>query len=557
MRPTQARPPKLSRGGSGVTCAMASAKRSETSLATDPVPLLLLFVALAVFLGGSSLVFALDLDPMWSRQVFWASVAAALGLALVRCSRASVALTVAVLVAGLAIGSFAYDVSYDGPHYHLPASLELANGLNLFREPGTLIWTNIYPSGAWRINAALYNSLPLIDPAVVVNLAASVLSGLLLLRLWQRSGYGLGLLEAVLILGVAFSPVVIAQMLSAMQDGLIASLFLCLAFLLAEETLPDGGAALSSRLGAVAIALLLASTKTSGIAFLVAAFGIAGLYALIYARAAFKPLFVMGLVATLASAGVNYQPLAGNMQKYGSPVAPSSEVIANQFPDDLAEAGHLKKLAAGVFARTGGSVCCAEPVEFKVPGTFTILEIRSADSGPRTGGFGPLFGALLLLCIALEVAWRPWAIEAVPHRLAAIGLGTIALYAVFPEPWNARYVPMLAPGVLLLALGAVPRAPRLVLWLVAGVATANTTAFALNAASAGYGRIKDVYDFRQAVPAGSRVLLREETGKFDYPSYLELVLRRNGYVPGADSCERTAVLLSDEVCVELAKPGGR
>lgn len=529
---------------------MTSANRDDTSLATNSVPLLLVFIALAVFLAGSSLLFALDLDPMWSPVLFWACVAVALGLALVRSSRASFAMTVALLVVGLVIGRYAYDVSYDGAHYHLPASLELAHGLNLFREQGTLIWTNIYPSGAWRINAALLASLPLIDPAVVVNLAASVLSGLLLLRLWRRSGYGLGPLEAVLIFGVAFSPVVVAQMLSAMQDGLIASLFVCLVLLLAEETLPDGGLSLTSRLAAIAIALLLASSKTSGIAFLVAAFGIFGVYALVFARHAFKPLFAMGVLATLAFVLVNYQPLVGNMQKYGIPIAPARLAFVGQVPNDLVDAGQLKKLATGLFARTGGSTCCAEPVEFKVPGTFTILEVRSADTGPRTGGFGPLFGALFLVCVALVAIYRPRAIDAVPHRLAVIGLVTVALYAMFPEPWTARYVPMLAPGVLLLALGALPRAPRLALWVVAGLAVANTTTFALNAASAGYGRIKDVSDFRRAVPAGSRVLLRENTGRFDYPSYLELVLRRNGYVPGTDSCERKAVLLSEQVCVE-------
>ena len=533
---------------------MTSTNPADTSPATDCAPLLYLFIALGVFLCGSSLFFALDLAPVWTRSLLWSCVAVALGLALVRSPRASFALTLAVLVVGLAIGRYAYDVSYDGPHYHLPASLELAHGLNLFREQGTLIWTNIYPSGAWRINGALLASLPLINPAVVVNLAASVLSGLLLLRLWRRSGHEFGPLEAVLIFGVAFSPMVVAQMLSAMQDGLMASLFLCLAFLLAEETLPDGGAPLTSRLAAIAIALLLASTKTSGIAFLVAAFGIFGVYALVFARHAFKPLVAMGVLATLAFVLVNTQPLVGNLQRFGSPVAPSSTALANQFPDDLINAGRLKKLATGLFARTGGSDCCTEPVEFKIPGTFTMAEVRSADTGPRTGGFGPLFGALFLLCLALAATWRPRASDAVPHRLAVAGLATVALFAAFPEPWNARYVPMLAPGVLLLALGALPRAPRLALWVVAGIALANTTTFALNAASAGYGRIKDVNDFRRAVPTGARVLLRATTGKFDYPSYLEQVLKLNGYVPGTDTCERSAVLLSEHVCVETAAP---
>lgn len=517
---------------------------------TDPAPLLLVFIALAVFLGGSSVLFALDLDPVWSRVLFWSSATVALAWALVRGSRVGVVSALAVLIAGLAMGLYTYDVSYDGPHYHLPASLELAQGLNLFRQPGTLIWTNIYPSGTWRLNAALLASLPLINPGVVINLAASVLSGLLLLRLWRRSGHDLKVLEGLLILGVAFSPVVVAQMLSAMQDGLIASLFLCLAFLLAEETLPDGAPPMASRLAAIGIALLMASAKTSGIAFVAAAFGIFGLYALIFARTAFKPLFVMGVVAALAFVPINYQPIAGNLQAYGSPIAPSRLAFVNQVPNDLTDAGRLKKLAIGLFARTGGSNCCDEPVEFKFPGTFTIKEIRSADPGPRTGGFGPMFGALFLACIALAAIYRPPSSDAVAHRLATAGLGTIVLYLLFPEPSFARYVPMLAPGVLLLALGALPRAPRLALWVVAGIATANTATFALNAASSEYGRLKDIREFRASVPAGSRVLLRENTGKFDYPSYLELVLRRNGYVPGAETCEQSAVLLSEQVCVQ-------
>jgi len=78
--------------------------------------------------------------------------------------------------------------------------------------------------------------------------------------------------------------------------------------------------------------------------------------------------------------------------------------------------------------------------QLKVPGTLSIAELEGMHSpGLKTGGFGPLFSAAIVLALA--------GLAAVPARSAAaaivVGAALVAVSLVNPAPWWARYVPWL------------------------------------------------------------------------------------------------------------------
>jgi hypothetical protein len=199
------------------------------------------------------------------------------------------------------LSRYSLDLSYDGMHYHLPSAIEITQGRNVIYDLGALLWSNIYPSGAWRLTAYIITLAPTPNPDLILNGFATAALFLLLFTLYKRSetnadkrsSYETTLLIAL----IAFSPVVIGQLFSAMVDGLLCSLFLTVALMLVCRPNEIFGGRFVA-ICIISLSVLLGSIKTSAVYFLTLVFFGALLYGVIYSdKRRFKEIFALGLIS--------------------------------------------------------------------------------------------------------------------------------------------------------------------------------------------------------------------------------------------------------------------
>jgi hypothetical protein len=131
----------------------------------------------------------------------------------------------------------------------------------------------------------------------------------------------------------------------------------------------------------------------------------------------------------------------------------SVNIIANMTPKALEGHSTIAKLAYSLAAETSNSCQKCEAGRLKVPFTVRSAEARGATiPDPRTGGFGPLFSAALLLAATLVI-------QAARARALTVTLATalmliIGSVLINPEAWWARYAPQLwlAPLIVVMFL---------------------------------------------------------------------------------------------------------
>jgi hypothetical protein len=428
------------------------------------------------------------------------------------------------------------DVSFDGLHYHLPASLEIAGGLNLFYEESASRWVNIYPSGAWRIVAAVMGLHDFLTPSIILNIYFAAISGIFLLALFDGASARHWRYLGILLVFVAFSPVVIGQMSSAMLDGAVCSMYLILVALLAIDHHKPSPLTLSA---ACAAAIILFSLKTSGMVFVAFAFGIVILAILVLERRLSSRIVLIGAVAVVLSVAVNYKPFFTNIAAYGSPAPDVGELIGSQRPSNIRDAGRGLQIASAVFAETGLSACCDGDARFKIPGLISFQELREAKTGPRSGGFGPLFGLIAVLAIGIFAYYARKGMGKTEKMVSAIAIGTLVACVAFPEPWSARYIPMLAPSMLLLIACVLPHVARPVLWITFIAIGLNSAIFVANVASAQIAIYKLSRQFKSRHPLDGFSLQHQETGLSGYALSVSHLMKKMGYRVSGKACQET------------------
>ncbi|ULB12021.1 hypothetical protein ORIO_19560 (plasmid) [Cereibacter azotoformans] len=395
------------------------------------------------------------------------------------------ALAGGLLLFGL-IALVSVDVSHDGMRYHLPAALEIREGRNVIFDQGSSLWSNIYPSGSWRLMAYALAAFEPINPGVILNGLAVTSLFLLALTLLSEDRLQAGRalpreipIQAALI---ACSPVMVGQFLSGMVDGLVCTLFLMLALLLIRRPHHLFGPRITT-LAIVALAVLLGSVKSSSLFFLTVLF--CGALACELARSErrqARATLVTGLVAAALVLFGNIRPYATHVFEYGTLLPDSGMILGNLMPKNIENGSHLSDLAHLVFGVTGPISCCDLPAQLKIPFTFTWQELDSADTDPRTGGFGPFFSGTLVLAAVFLAIYRPGPLSRLQKDLFVVAAICTAAVVLFPEPWWARLVPMLAPALLLLFLALSGRVPAALRAVFLGVCALNTAVFAANAA---------------------------------------------------------------------------
>ncbi len=166
----------------------------------------------------------------------------------------------------------------------------------------------------------------------------------------------------------------------------------------------------------------------------------------------------------------------------------------------------------------------------KIPGTWNAHELRLA-SDTRNGGFGPFFGAEIILAAA-SLAW------AIRRRLTTVRghelqwtlvLFCFATTVLFPEPWWARFVPL----AWALPLSGTMLAGALRPGLISGMLMALVMSLAAaNMAIAGYWSVTDGLAAGRDLRAKARAMAQDEQ-----PIYLSRGTLWNSTINGRHAAE--------------------
>lgn len=378
-------------------------------------------------------------------------------------------LMVIAVVCGL-VAAYYFDLSWDGRDYQQKAIRQLAGGWNpvyVEIQPSDMYdnaWLNHYPKGPWIAAASVVKVTGGIESGKIFNLLLIVAVFLISLsafwsytrlRFWQM---------LLLSLFLAANPVSTSQSLSYYVDGQVSSLLILmgLCLLLCLKSADFG------HLAALAAVIMLGlNVKFTGTAYtllLLAVIVLITVFAgqfgkLTYARKTIWMTVFFGLLLGLLVVG--YQPYVTNTLHYGHPFYPiygsrtfnKEFVIQGQAPPDFETLGWSEKLYRSIFSPSSSQMG-VDSGPLKFPLRVSRPEVTAfARPDVRVSGWGPLFGATLVVALAglalLLFVSRKFTLR----TLALLGLvaGTTLLNS---EAWWARYSPQLwlLPVIVLGAL---------------------------------------------------------------------------------------------------------
>lgn len=386
---------------------------------------------------------------------------------------ALVVAVVLVIVPNLVLCGRVLDSSWDGQWFHQEAVIQFAEGWNPFRaELGasevpfeeTRIRLNGYPKATWLWGASLYRLTHRIERAksfsfpLMIAALLSVLAVLLLVTSLRP------LTATAVAVVAAANPMALIQMLNAYQDGAMASLLTICGASLALWVL--GG----SRVGlvmATASAVGVSAIKLTGPIF-VAVFVIAAVGWLVWFGRWRGERRVFGLSLLAAAAGLML--LSGgsylsNTIRHGHSLypilGPDRATILNAPPHS-----RFQGLLASVLSRSSSTSDDNESVavlqewaRLKPPFTFDRREVAAFFSPRvRIGGWGPLFGGVVLLTVVLfglSALRRPKWAGVVLLAVAPVVLSVLLINAC----WKFRYVPQSWCIPLIIAVLVLTRSP--------------------------------------------------------------------------------------------------
>jgi hypothetical protein len=410
------------------------------------------------------------------------------------------------VVAGVVSGMFP-DNSWDGLVYQQEAVLRLAAGWNPFYEDaaayglGNDPFINHYAKLSWINGAALLLGTGHIEIGKLFNFtfmlaaAAQVIS--LLLRLTaMRLQAAIGIAAVA-----ALNPVAIYQSTTYYVDGTIANV---LTVLVAALTAFVATRRLHFAVVAVLAACIVINLKFTGLAYaavlLLLAVPVAWRFDGIRAGARMVATGVVAAIAGILLLG--YSPYVRNVVEHGDPFysAPHAD-IASVRPLNINDKNRFTRFLVSNFSRTD-MVRAPQSTQLKFPLSASRGELRGVYGADlEVGGFGPWYGALLVLALVGAVALL---VHATTRRASAAALliagCVIASMFVHGETWWARYI---AQGWLIPILVAVPclgTARRsLRWWLGCSIVAAASVNLLVVAANVGWNRLAYIKTNRESL----------------------------------------------------------
>ncbi len=422
-----------------------------------------IFIALLFALSSLWLIAGGRLEPLSARTMLaLAGIGAVLVAKTSKASIGTLACLVALVILSGLISHHVIDTSFDGQQYHYDAIRALADGWNPLREDFSLPselkgtggvtpwWQDHYPKASWLASAtwvaAGFDSETAKLPTLLM--AGALFFGTLGICLrWGFSRWQ-AVITAVLTTG---NPIILVQILSRLNDGLLAccmGLVTIYSLLFLTRRTFAIGAALT---GVLIFALNLKFSAVPILGGLSALICLVSLSA--FGRA--RTFWLGGMLLAAALAGVivfGAQPYLSNLLRDGHPFFPlmgshPQDISSYNRPPALRDLSPLERVGVSLFSPTSAGWDSAGDylhVALKVPLSVTRDEIWAAgDHDTRLGGFGPLFSAVLVLCVGVAIL-----VLADPSRSRVSNLlllfgGALVVSIAMPESWWARYVPEL------------------------------------------------------------------------------------------------------------------
>lgn len=370
-----------------------------------------------------------------------------------------------VILVGLFISVSVFDFSQDGQAYHQPAVIALAKGWNPFHErylekvdpfykqamTGNEIYANHYPKAAWITAAAVYRLTGSVESGKLFNFlylaAAFLITWNFLLRFGRIPGKSRLLIAAL----VALNPVTLYQLFSYYNDCQLASL-LSIIFILACRYILFRE---ERSLFFIFLALpVLSNIKFTGLIYGAVVICLAWLAVFILDRDV-QRRYILTMIATFFAAVfiIGFQPYITNLASKGNPFYPAlrpggagknlvETVAGRQAPGDFMTKDRFRKLFYSLFSRADSNL--THMPRLKIPFTVDKQELAAYNVvDARYGGFGPLFGSILLLIVpgAMVVLVKA---KRIVKWFSFIIVGVIVVSTLInPEAWWARLTPQL------------------------------------------------------------------------------------------------------------------
>jgi hypothetical protein len=212
-----------------------------------------------------------------------------------------------------------------------------------------------------------------------------------------------------------------------------------------------------------------------------------------------------------------------------NPVRADHPTRLGNIPPNLEGADHLTKLAHGLFAQTG-AVDSRDDSVLKWPFQIRRSEFAASSGVAHSGGFGPFFALIVLSTLVCFIS--SFRVPGQLHQEFLVASGIIVFcWVIFPEPYVARYVPMLPIALILILLAVRERVSWFLLGIPLVLLILNISPFIAKAAWSGYLWTKntksDLASIARLTQQGQ--LKMSLPGRaVDYALYLEYLLSRRG-----------------------------
>jgi len=362
---------------------------------------------------------------------------------------------------GTVLISKIYDISYDGQAYHQEAIIQLSDNWNpVYEEVDSKhsLWLNVYPKASWIFSASIYKLTNNIESGKILDWILIIISfclSLSTLLYYKKISIVYAFIISFLL---AFNPVSIYQSLTYYVDGQIVSLLISL-IAVSLLFLVDDNKNIIRGIFLIIISLLI------GIKFTGLIGGVIILLCLLWflyfkQYKSIKDLLIFGIIGFLIGIIViGFNPYITNTNKYDQPLyqivgKDKSPILEQNLPPDLYNKSIIQKLFITTFYATYDSL--VEKSKLKIPFTVSELEKHSLrGTGARLGGFGPLWGGVVILSLLLLLVSFLYDKKR-PIYVTGFIVSLFITFIINPGFWWARYSPQwyLFP-VMVIGLGIV------------------------------------------------------------------------------------------------------
>jgi hypothetical protein len=412
-------------------------------------------ISILFFVLGSASIFALS--KSLNLPIHLTSISLFLGLALAfyvsrRLSNTkkallALALTVFLLFFSLSTSNLFFDISVDGTWYHQDAILELENNFDFLKsslQGKAPLYTNNYPKLSWFYSASIYELTRNIHYGKSLNF-------LLMFALWLTAYSALTNLSKVVRILFAtiltVNPIIVAQIFTHYVDGAMAG-FLSISilglygFFWSRKSIDFLVIAILGMVGCAAL-------KQTGFVFSLI-IALATVYWVFKIRpvplsSIAKPVIYVPTLVIAVLLIVN--PYFKNFMEGKHIFHPSmgeekaEGLISGQITKQFYEMNRFSKLIMSSLGETDNRIQnIAQPFPaVKFPFTVSKSEIEySGHVDARWGGWGPLFGGVLLVTIGC-LLFRAYRVTEYKEFILLLAFLSI----INPEAWWARLNPQL------------------------------------------------------------------------------------------------------------------